>query len=513
MAGPLRETASGSSDPAANRAKLGPAGATYFINGRPGTEQGFNNTATDNATLRFTWQASQRNKITTYRDQFVRYQSHFAGNNTTDWATVPEIYGRGKQYSWPTKWTSTVTNRLLVEAGFSYHGYDNTIFEPQEGVLKAEGTPEWYANASRLDLGTLNQTVAGGDDCCFRNVQPSNAYNATVSYVTGSHQVKAGVQGRWGHMEISTKPNNGALQQRYLSGRPNSVTVAADPTVSREEISRDVGFFAQDRWTIDRLTVNVGIRFEVFKAGVGVSSSPAGRFVPARNQAAFTVFDFKDALPRFSAVYDLFGNAKTALKFSAGRYVQVIGTTQINTGYSPLSGASDTRNWFDCDLLPGSRTTCSDRVLPTNGDNIAQDNEIPASTNPTFGLRATLRTDPDNLNRESSWDFSASVQHEIMPRVSITAAWYHVRESNLWSSNEAAFTLDSFSPFQVVNPLNSADTITIYNLKSGVPTGNQIVRSSDINRRAYNGVELSVQARFPKGGALTGVGTSTGSCR
>lgn len=176
-----------------NRAKLGPAGATYFVNGRPGTEQGYNNTATDNVTLRFTWQASRKNKITTYRDQFVRYQSHFAGNNTTDWATVPEIYGRGRQYSWPTKWTSTVTNRLLIEAGFSYYGYDNTIFEPQEAVLKAEGSPEWYANASRLDLSTLNQTVAGGDDCCFRFVQPSNAYNATVSYVTGSHQVKAGV--------------------------------------------------------------------------------------------------------------------------------------------------------------------------------------------------------------------------------------------------------------------------------------------------------------------------------
>jgi hypothetical protein len=31
--------------------------------------------------------------------------------------------------------------------------------------------------------------------------------------------------------------------------------------------------------------------------------------------------------------------------------------------------------YFDCDLAPGT-TTCSTRVLPTNRDNIAQDNEI-----------------------------------------------------------------------------------------------------------------------------------------
>ena len=125
-----------------NRGNLAPAGASFFVEdpvtGRlgPGPERGVNKTATDNISFRITWQATPKNKITTYRDQFWRYQSHFLGNATTDWATSPQEYQRGTQYVWPTKWTSTVSNRLLIEAGFQYWGYDNTLFVPQDGVLQ-----------------------------------------------------------------------------------------------------------------------------------------------------------------------------------------------------------------------------------------------------------------------------------------------------------------------------------------------------------------------------------------
>src|SRR5712691_53042 len=91
-------------------------------------------------------------------------KSHTSGTVNTDWATVPKIYQKGTQYVWPTKWTATLTNRLLVEAGYQHWGYDNTLMDPQPGVLKERGTPEWYANASRLDLVTGLETRAGGQD-------------------------------------------------------------------------------------------------------------------------------------------------------------------------------------------------------------------------------------------------------------------------------------------------------------------------------------------------------------
>ncbi len=83
-----------------------------------------------------------------------------------------------------------------------------------------------------------------------------------------------------------------------------------------------------------------------------------------------------DVAPRLGVSYDLFGNARTALKATFGRYMAGQ-TTSFPARYNPLQLQSDTRTWRDVDFIPGTITP-SGRVLPTNGDNIAQDNEIGA---------------------------------------------------------------------------------------------------------------------------------------
>ena len=492
-----------------NHAKLGPAGASFFepdpVTGQllPGSQPGFNNTATDNISFRLTWQAGQNHKITSYRDQFWRYQSHFLGSATTDWATVPQEYSRGTQYVWPTKWTYTATNRLLIEAGFQYWGYDNTLFHPQEGTMfdapaTFGGPPEtqtgpWYANAGQVHIPGVYMTKAYLlGSCCRRYVQPSHVYAATVSYVTGSHSVKAGVTGRWGYEQITRQALNGSLSQWYLGGRPWRVRISPDPSDIKMDVNRDLGFYIQDQWTIDRLTVNAGIRVEHFRGGIGATSSPAGRFVPARTVDPFEVWNFTDTLPRFSVVYDLFGDARTALKFSAGRYVGTLGAVPLEE-YNPLRTAHEYRSWGDMDR--------AGRDLPTNGDDIAQDNEIAPSSDPQFGIRAARRADPD-LEREDSWDFSAGVQQELADGVSLTAAWYRTNEGRLWALRDVGISPADFSRFDIANPLGNGEMIPIYNLIPGTAIGNILATSSDIDKRTYNGIELSLQARLASGGTI-----------
>ena len=505
-----------------NRGNLHPAGATFFqpdANGilRPGDptnpdQKGVNNTATDNISFRITWQASQNNKITTYRDQFWRYQSHFLGSALTDWATSPEEYRRGKQFVWPTKWTSTLTNRLLLEAGFQYWGYDNTLFFPQAGVLQdrpaghllgairaGEITPgmqtgPWYANASERDFayGTVINGFFLGH-CCRRYIQPSRVYSAAVSYVTGSHSLKVGIMGRNGYERIIRQEHNASLSEWYRGGDPWRVYIAPDPSDIKMDVNSDVGFYVQDQWTLDRLTVNAGVRVEHFRGGIGTSSAGEGRFVGARSVQPFEVWNFTDVLPRFSVVYDLSGDARTALKFSAGRYVGTLGAVPLER-YNPMTTANEVRSWVDRDLGGAD--------LSTNGDRIAQDNEIPASPNPNFGTRATI-TASDDLNREDSWDYSVGLQQELLPGVSLTAAWYHTREGNLWATKDIGITPDDFTPFTVVSPHDNSE-LTAFDLNAGVPTGQVFAVSSDINQRTYNGVELSTQARLGSGGTIIG---------
>src|SRR2546426_5393362 len=143
------------------RQLVAPAGATYFATGEPG----YNRHLDDNVSGRITWQASPRNKIAMYHDRAILYQSHYPSGAGQDWATVPSVFPRGWQFIQNVKWTSPATNRLLLEAGYSAFGYKIGFRVPQPGVLKERGTPEWYASASRIDLVTGIQTVAGGNVC------------------------------------------------------------------------------------------------------------------------------------------------------------------------------------------------------------------------------------------------------------------------------------------------------------------------------------------------------------
>src|SRR6185436_18843937 len=138
--------------------------------------------------------------------------------------------------------------------------------------------------------------------------------------------------------------------------------------------------------------------------------------------------NWNNVAPRFGAVYNLTGDAKTALKGSVNKYNRNF-TTDFTNRYNPLVLQSDTRNWADCDYLPGT-STCSSLVLPTNRDNIAQDNEIGPANIVPFGVTPARRADPD-LKRTYNWDSSISVQHQLVPRVAVVGDWYYSKYGNL----------------------------------------------------------------------------------
>ena len=51
----------------------------------------------------------------------------------------------------------------------------------------------------------------------------------------------------------------------------------------REVNSYDHGMFAQDRWTVNRLTVTAGFRIDHFAVSFPASTAGPGEFVPNRN--------------------------------------------------------------------------------------------------------------------------------------------------------------------------------------------------------------------------------------
>ena len=54
---------------------------------------------------------------------------------------------------------------------------------------------------------------------------------------------------------------------RFNIGVPNQLTMYGVPTRGQSLIKGELGLYAQDRWTVDRWTINAGVRYDGFRGG------------------------------------------------------------------------------------------------------------------------------------------------------------------------------------------------------------------------------------------------------
>ncbi len=137
---------------------------------------------------------------------------------------------------------------------------------------------------------------------------------------------------------------------------PNQITEDAIPYELKWNL-REVGFYAQDKWTVNRWTMNYALRMDTYATTFPATHLGPGTLLPSRDISfpETPFYRLKDVSPRLGVAYDLFGNGRTALKASFGRYVVGVTPTQGH----PVSNlaSSVTRSWTDAEsgLRPGLR--------------------------------------------------------------------------------------------------------------------------------------------------------------
>jgi hypothetical protein len=461
--------------------------------------------------LRVTSQLTRRNKVSVFVDKTSKCNCPVtqASPTTTGEASNSLIYP--ELHLLALSWQSTISSRLLWDAAVSYNRQDTANVPLGAGITQT-------GPVSLLELST---GVRWGAPFTDSSTPAHNYYSrGALSYDTGSHAAKLGFTLRTGNRTQNTNPLSDFWTYSLLNGIPQSVTLTAAPYVVSQNINADLGVYAQDRWTLRRLTLTGGVRFDYFNNSVPALSAAAGRWVGARSFPAIDdVPNWKDISPRFGASYDLFGNGKTAIKGSVSRYVstQVFGFAQtINPFTTSVNTA--TRTWHD-----------------TNGDGIPEgdplnplpNGEFLGTINPNFGKSFITTTyDPAVSQgwgkRPYDWEYAASVQHELLPRVSLEAGYYRRTYSNFTVTDNLDVTPADFTPFCISAPtdprLGSISGSQICGLddispaKAGLASHQLITFASHYpgeTSQTYTGVDVNVNAR-PTGRLFLQAGFSTG---
>jgi hypothetical protein len=400
------------------------------------------------------------------------------------------------------KWTSTLTNNLLLEAGYHYT-YHKNVYSYQREVIRATCTTLSNMCAPGTDYGSIakrdtllnyewNAPISGttSGQGPQSNPGPSQYITASVAYVSGGHQFKVGFQHRSGYRG-SDRQINGDINQLYRNGVPFAADVLNTPITQRSQVNHDLGVFVQDSWTMKRLTLSPGLRWDYFNASIPEQIAPAGRFVPERRFAAVkNIPNWHDVSPRFGAAYDLTGRGRTAVKGHFGLYVDSAGTA-LPERYNPMVFSIDNRTWTDI-----------------NRDDIAQENELGPSTNLTFGQRSSRNMDPD-LERPYQMVWNVGVNHELRSNLAVAVTFTQRSFHRLNLLRNLAIPPSEYTLYTVPDPRGNGEMLPVYSINRAVfGLVDQIDTNSTENSQVYRGVDVSFNWRFR--GALLFGGTSTG---
>jgi hypothetical protein len=499
----------------------------------------------ENYTPRITWQLSQRNKFTFSWDEqpvcrTCTGTASFAGSPSS--TTSPEADGHGEfspQRVQTARWTSPVTNKLLLEAGLgnTYYQWGDRELNPNptenlirvtenQAVLNPQGTVGLMTYRSQNWL--INQTDGAN---WFLN----------ASYVTGSHSLKFGYQGNWWRDDREIHANTQNLAYTFTRGSPISITEYANPYFNNARAA-STSFFAQDQWTVKRLTLQGAVRYDRPWSWFPAVTQPASTFFPGvsfPNTPGVT--GYNDITPRMGAAYDVFGSCKTALKVSLGKYLQGASVGNLVSGANPslripggafasFANPSVTRTWTDANgnFVPDCNLTNPLAQSPaTTGsiDTCGQISSLLFGSNQFVGANY----DPGVLSgwgvRPSDWSYGVSVQQELFPRASVEVGYYRRTFTQFTTGGTVTRNLNvgpnDLTPFYLTAPSDprlpgggNYQVGPLYNLTPtafALPQNLLIKSTNDVgdDTRVFNGVDVTFNVRSVKGVTFSG-GTSTG---
>jgi hypothetical protein len=364
-----------------------------------------------------------------------------------------------------------IRSRLVYESNFSVmDGQTNYSYQP--------GTP---ADAIRVQDGTLSSA----NFAASRHEEQPNSrhqFDNIVSYnksAFGEHLFKGGVQ--WARLYYESRYEvQGDHHLIYNNGLPTSVRIFNTP-VNPKNIERMLGLFFQDSWSVNRLTLNLGMRYDRVKGILPEQSNPGGTFVGPRSIPESEPINQSIAVWRTGLAYDVTGSGRTAIKASYSRYGLQVGIDRV-TRVNPLSNSSQDCAWSD-----------------PNRDGKFQPSELGSC--PGFASISTFYPDADGPNWPFSDEVTAGVEHQVMRDMRVGAMYYYRTNRDQLAVRNRAVPTSAYIPFtaSIPNGPHGPTTVTLYNLAPAF-NGRQdnILDNDPYLDTKYTGVEFTATKRLSR---------------
>lgn len=425
--------------------------------------------------VKVTWQANNSNKfsVTYIHENSLRPTRRSGATFVSEEAssvnkTEPNNYFLYGNY------TGTIGPSWIIEGRVSGMSYDYTEF------IQPYLTPE---DVARLDIVASRLT---GAPTRLRIGSPRTTnYQAAATRLgdwNGSHEFQFGAQGNYGTY-ITERFNQKDIILRFRSGIPDSVDLVNTPTKSDNRV-QNFGLYAQDRWNIgNRLTLNIGVRYEYKHLYIAEQSAPAGTYVPARSTPETPLITWNNVVPRIGVAYDLFGTGLTVLKGSYSRYM-ANDATGLAEQVNPIFYSTNRCAWTDLD-----------------GDRFAQNSELSRCQGFVGGITTTIGSE---LRRPFSNEYSLGVQHELMPNLAVSVMYHRMENRDDRAPYNLAVPRESYIPIVITNPLDGSP-LTIYNQNPATAGKQQnVIINDSLLNSSYNGIEFTLQKRFSGNAYLQG---------
>ena len=412
------------------------------------------------------------------------------------WTTGPNpVYKFGDQW--------VVTDRLLLDAQYTHFGNNFTLDFHSPELADVQPT---------LIISTSLNGRSGSQSVFLR---PINSVTINGNYFApgkwgSDHAFKFG--GYWKDAYSSSYSHTGGFATVRF---PTDAALASNTCVTaaggcQVDLTRDglsiydtpnIALYVQDGITHDRLTVQLGVRYDrmwdkVLPASIAANPLstewlPAINFPGADPGITWNVFS-----PRIGLTYDMNGNGKTVAHANYARYYSQLGNGNIASTINPVGSTTLRYPWVDL-----------------NGDRAAQANEITTGPNPLSASTNWTAANPANtvsanavdrnLKNDTTDEIIVGVDREVGAGFAVGASYVWRRYADFqWNDRQGLETSDyaavAFQPGASTCPASqNADCrgVTYYQPTFQIPTVITLTNVPGANR-VFNGGELNARKRM-----------------